>query len=250
MPSIEFGLCMAKLSQGFYLTFFSTAKLLLCKVKPLWGRQMDNAGADVFLPSGSWHTARENASFGAASVKIQIPMMGTFMTPAAQEELAPHKRGKWAHISPACHLCNCGARSQLGWPQNRWARETASQSGPTVGQIFMWAVKVQIATLWAVVAEVCGSAKKSKQNLSLHIRRTFPFPPFNLQAHFSFYFHFPHLPANLLPLQPSPHALRHQRPSCGARGEETAWVWRGRDAGLLLWSAYDVVDSLCVGSLG
>lgn len=40
---------MAKPSQGFYLTFFSTASLLLCKKKPLQGRQeIDNAGAHVF----------------------------------------------------------------------------------------------------------------------------------------------------------------------------------------------------------
>lgn len=136
---------MAKLSQGFYLTFFSTASLLY-KKKALQGRQeIDNAGAHVFTRQLVTHL-RRSCFVWATWVRIQTQSDGIFMIQAAWGELAPHERGKRAHISPVCHPCSSGAWSQLGWPQNRWARETASQSGPTVGQIFMWAVKVWIAT--------------------------------------------------------------------------------------------------------
>lgn len=59
MPLNLIGLHMAKLSQGFYLTFFSTASPLSCKKKRLRGRQeIDNAGADVFTRQLVTHPQR------------------------------------------------------------------------------------------------------------------------------------------------------------------------------------------------
>ena len=68
-----------------------------------------------------------------------------------------------------------------------------------MGQIFMWAVKVQIATYldthtaWGVPAEICGSAKKIKQNKTFLMYREELSSP-TLQFPCSFFLPFLFLP--------------------------------------------------------
>lgn len=156
---------MAKLSQGFYLTFFSTASLLLCKKKPLWGtQQIDHAGADVFIQQLVTHPQRSCFVVGHFRLKRDW----NFMTQTARGELALCKRGKWTHISPVCHPYGPGLEanwadlridepeqqpSHQGW---LWARFSCG----------LWSTDCHISwqTVWGVLVEICGSAKKIQQN--------------------------------------------------------------------------------------
>lgn len=129
---------------------------------------------------------------------FRLSEMGTFVTQTAQGELASRKRGKWAHISPVCHPCGSGAWSQLGWPQNWWARETAAPSGPTVGQIFMWAVKYILPHILkntlpggSLQKSVAVLSRFNKTFLSISVSGgTFLSPPFSSHANFASRLHF------------------------------------------------------------
>lgn len=182
--------------------------------------------------------------------------MGTFVTQTARGELAPRKRGKRAHISPVCHPCGSGAWSQLGWPQNWWARETASPSGPTVGQIFMWAVKYILphilkntlpgGSLQKYVAVLSGF-NKTFLSISESGGR-FLSLPFNSHANFSSCLFHPLW--KLSSLQQISYrcgqtsALKHQRTWWSQR-EGSKFGSRRGGGGLLSGSAYPMVNTPC-----
>ena len=156
---------MAKLSQGFYLTFFSTASLLWYKKKPLWGRQqIDHAGADVFTQQLVTHPQRSFFIVGHFRLKKDW----NFMTQTARGELALCKRGKWTHISPVCHPTAWGLKP-IGLTSELMSQSNSLPIRADCGPDFPVGCEVQIATYLdrlcvGVLVEICGSAKKIQQN--------------------------------------------------------------------------------------
>lgn len=163
---------MAKPSQGFYLIFFSTASLLLCKKKPLQGRQeIDNAGAHVFTQQLVCNIPPE-----------KLLRVGHFSEDSDSEwwvsswlrqlEESWHlARGENEHIFLPCVIL-----ADLGLGAN-WADlriDEPEKQPPSQGRLWarfscgLWKYRLpHILTnilRGGVIAEICGTAKKIKQN--------------------------------------------------------------------------------------
>lgn len=187
---------MAELSQVFYLTFFSPASLSLCNKKSIWGRQIDNASADLFARQLVTHPQRSGFILGHFSEDSD----SEWWEPSWLKQLKGSwhlTRGENQHIFlPFVILAALGL--EANWADLR-VDEPEKQS-PSEGRLWarfscgLWSTHRHVS--WQTLCEellqkyVAMLRRLNKTKLFFTQQEDLSSPTLQFRAHFSFHFHF------------------------------------------------------------